>query len=103
MRDQFNSFDLNKDSMIDLEELSIVLDRLGDKSTAKERERHFDAVDTDASGAVDFEEFLHLVQRVAQGELDCEHGFGKAYSKTAKSTLALNKLPVELQIRYKLI
>lgn len=103
LRDQFNSFDLNKDGMIDLEELCVVLDRLGDGSTPEERQQHFDTVDTDDSGAVDFEEFLELVQRVTNGELDKSKGFGKAYSRTAKSTLVLNKIPIETQIRYRLI
>ena len=47
LRDQFNSFDLNSDGMIDLYELSIVLDRLGDTTDEAARKRHFDAVDAE--------------------------------------------------------
>ena len=35
-----------------------VLDDLGDRSPPKVREAYFQQIDTDGSGAIDFEEFL---------------------------------------------
>jgi Ca2+-binding EF-hand superfamily protein len=58
LRDQFMSFDLNEDGLIDHDELSMVLDQLGDKTGVEEREDYFRRVDYDGSNGVDFEEFL---------------------------------------------
>ena len=40
---------------------NLVLDRLGDTTSAAERDAYFLKVDTDGSNGVDFEEFLELV------------------------------------------
>ena len=39
-----------------------VLDDLGDRSPPKVREAYFQQIDTDGSGAIDFEEFLGVSQ-----------------------------------------
>merc|ERR1711948_191109 len=57
---QFQTFDLNMDGLIDYNELGQVLDDLGDKSSQQRRKQYFDDMDADGSGAIDFEEFLHL-------------------------------------------
>lgn len=55
---QFQTFDLNRDGLIDYNELGQVLDDLGDRSVAARRQQYFDEMDVDGSGAIDFEEFL---------------------------------------------
>jgi hypothetical protein len=39
----------------------------------------------------------------AQGNVDAAHGFGKAYTRTARSTRTNNRLTVAQQLRYQLI
>jgi hypothetical protein len=103
LRDQFMSFDVNEDGLIDLSELSIVLDRLGDKSSRLERERYFLTVDGDGSDGVDFEEFLELVHDVITGNADAQCGFGKVYIETATNTAACNDLAIKEQLKFDLI
>lgn len=55
---QFQTFDLNRDGLIDYNELGQVLDDLGDRSVGARRQQYFDEMDVDGSGAIDFEEFL---------------------------------------------
>ena len=103
LRDQFMSFDTNEDGLIDFDELSTVLDRLGDKTSAAERVAYFGTVDTDGSNGVDFEEFLELVHQVIMGSADAQCGFGKVYVETSTNIAACNDLSIEEQLEAGLI
>ncbi|EGD76509.1 hypothetical protein PTSG_07626 [Salpingoeca rosetta] len=103
LKDQFHSFDVNQDGMIDFEEMVIVLDSLGDETSREQRKQCFAAVDTDHSGFIDFEEFLELVNNVTLGRVDDSTGLGKAYKSTARSTKACYCLDIDLQLKYHLI
>ncbi|XP_074643567.1 uncharacterized protein LOC141900532 [Tubulanus polymorphus] len=61
MKSQFLLFDLNKDGLIDFDELCTVMNELGDKSSTEERQKYFSKVDTGAKGKVDVEQFLELL------------------------------------------
>eukprot|EP00039_Didymoeca_costata_P020037 m.339809 g.339809 ORF g.339809 m.339809 type:complete len:196 (-) comp18978_c0_seq1:841-1428(-) len=100
MRDQFMTFDLNEDGLIDCDELNILLDRLGDKTSLEERQAYFQAVDDDESNGVDFVEFLQLVSQVTTGKADAQCGFGKVYVETVNQhTSTYNELTEEQQLK----
>eukprot|EP00056_Hartaetosiga_gracilis_P022484 m.30882 g.30882 ORF g.30882 m.30882 type:complete len:211 (+) comp9671_c0_seq1:166-798(+) len=103
LKDQFHSFDVNQDGMIDFEEMCTVLDEIGDATNQTQRRKGFDEVDIDDSGTIDFEEFLALVHKVRTGEMDSTYGFGKAYKRTARSTMAGHHLSIPLQVQYQLL
>jgi len=103
LRDQFMSFDINEDGLIDESELSQVLDTLGDKTSDAERHAYFGRVDQDMSDGVDFEEFLELVHSVVTGNADAQCGFGKVYIETATNTAACNDLDVTEQLKFGLL
>merc|ERR1712099_32937 len=70
---QFQTFDLNMDGLIDYNELGQVLDDLGDKSSQTRRKQYFDDMDADGSGAIDFEEFLHLIDSISASKYDVDN------------------------------
>eukprot|EP00051_Salpingoeca_urceolata_P030446 m.8905 g.8905 ORF g.8905 m.8905 type:complete len:202 (+) comp3367_c0_seq1:101-706(+) len=102
LRDQFTTYDVNRDGIISIEELSTVLDDLGDTSGAEERSRQFALADTDGSGGVDFEEFLELLQRFIHGESDPGSGFGKLYTQS-QATVQSNAHFHNLTLRQQLV
>ena len=57
LRRRFESFDKNKDGLIDEEEFGGMLDDLGWESPAETRSLEFAAIDGDLDGQVDFQEF----------------------------------------------
>lgn len=89
--------------MIDYAELEMVLDKLGDCTSAAERRAYFASVDTDSSNGVDFEEFLELVHKVLTGQAEASSGFGKLYMETLAKSSACNKLSVAEQLAAGLI
>eukprot|EP00128_Syssomonas_multiformis_P008941 Colp12_sorted_trinity150504_noHs@31464 len=74
---QFKKFDKNQDKSIDFNELCMMLDELGDRSTLQERQKSFAEQDADNSGAIDFEEFLVLIDKVQRGQVDPTSGISR--------------------------
>lgn len=73
LRMQFQTFDINQDSLIDYEELMQVLDDLGETSDDEKRKEYFNMIDEDDSGSIDFEEFIGLVYSLHQERLSSEN------------------------------
>jgi hypothetical protein len=61
MKSTFEVFDVGGDGLVDFEEMNEILDDFGDESGPEERKIHFDQADTEAAGALDFEEFLTMM------------------------------------------
>jgi len=61
LKAQFQTFDINQDGLIDFEELSSVLEEIGDESSEETRQDLFNEMDEDGSGGIDFEEYLTLI------------------------------------------
>ncbi|XP_066296556.1 uncharacterized protein [Branchiostoma lanceolatum] len=98
-RMQFKSFDLNQDGLIDYRELCQVLDEMGDESKEEVRRDYFAKVDVDGSGAVDFEEFLGLIDQVTSSA-DSGGGLGMMCSRGTESVRKLRRLTFEQQLNY---
>eukprot|EP01006_Ploeotia_vitrea_P014879 TRINITY_DN40856_c0_g1_i1.p1 TRINITY_DN40856_c0_g1~~TRINITY_DN40856_c0_g1_i1.p1 ORF type:complete len:180 (+),score=50.18 TRINITY_DN40856_c0_g1_i1:276-815(+) len=62
-REVFNLFDSNGDHTIDVSELGVAMRSLGQNPTEEELEVMVAEVDADASGGIDFQEFLALLSR----------------------------------------
>lgn len=60
-REAFSLFDKNGDGAISLKELGIVMRSLGQNPTEKELQALINEADDDASGTIDFSEFLTLM------------------------------------------
>jgi len=60
-RDAFKTMDTNGDGTISKKELSDLFIKLGQKLSDEEIESMMDVVDTDKSGAIDFEEFKAMM------------------------------------------
>lgn len=99
LKSQFQTFDLNQDGLIDFQELSNVLDELGDESDEETRRRYFRELDEDNSGAVDFEEYLTLVNAMSskQGKITSTK-LGFICSKGSENANRLRKMSVVQQI-----
>lgn len=61
LREEFQFFDKNNQGLVSFENMSKALDLMGNKSTKAERRSHFDMVDTDHSGFIDFREFCTMM------------------------------------------
>lgn len=53
----FESFDTNKDGLIDEEEFGAIMEKLGWHSPAEVRSLEFAAIDSNSDGLVEFQEF----------------------------------------------
>lgn len=57
LRDNFDHFDRDQNGLLTLEEFALLLESLHADMSAEEVEAGFLALDTDANGGIDFEEF----------------------------------------------
>ncbi|XP_055341279.1 uncharacterized protein LOC129590205 isoform X2 [Paramacrobiotus metropolitanus] len=62
---EFKLLDLNQDGLLDFDELSQLLDNIGDNSNREKRQLLFQEIDVDNSGLLDFDEFLTLMDILA--------------------------------------
>ncbi|KAM0952696.1 putative EF-hand domain-containing protein [Dioscorea sansibarensis] len=63
LRDAFKMYDLDKDGVISVKELHLVLKKLGDKSSIGDCARMIKSVDSDGDGCVSFEEFRKMMNK----------------------------------------
>lgn len=63
LRDAFQMYDLDKDGVISVKELHLVLNKLGDKSSIGDCARMIKSVDSDGDGCVNFEEFKKMMNK----------------------------------------
>ena len=59
MLSYFNSFDKNKDGLIDYDEFESLVAALGKKTNEEQRRAGFTLIDTDQSGYIEFSEFMN--------------------------------------------
>ncbi|XP_062620975.1 calmodulin-A-like [Saccostrea cucullata] len=62
-REAFNLFDKDGDGSITTSELGVVMRSLGQEPTVKELENMIREIDEDGNGAIDFDEFLHMMAK----------------------------------------
>ena len=60
-RQAFNVFDANGDQLISIEELTAVINILGDKLTSEEIEEMIDEFDIDGDKHINYEEFIRMM------------------------------------------
>lgn len=63
LRDAFDLYDLDKNGVISVNELRIVLNRLGEKCSLSDCRKMISSVDVDGDGNVNFEEFKKMMSR----------------------------------------
>ena len=63
VRQTFRLFDEDDNGVIDIKELGNVFESFGKHYTPDELEEMMAEIDTDGSGVIEFDEFLHLMRR----------------------------------------
>ncbi len=58
LRENFDHFDRNRDGRLDLAEFSELMEALGALEPGESASMGFQAIDTDSSGLVEFDEFV---------------------------------------------
>ncbi|CAL8067981.1 unnamed protein product [Calicophoron daubneyi] len=71
LREAFNVFDHNQDSVIDFGEIKRTMHFLGEAVTDEEVHAMIREADQDHDGLVDFEEFKHMMKLVRSREPNC--------------------------------
>jgi calmodulin len=95
-KEVFSTFDLNDDGKISVHELGKALRRIGLNPTNKEVQEMVHSVDLDASGTLDFNEFLLLIATVEwpsqdNSVLEIENAF-KHFDTDGNGTISKNEL-----------
>ena len=98
----FQLFDLNRDGLIDLREMAIVLDYFGEDSPLEERMLCFQEIDVDHSGMIDFEEFLGIVSWLQKAEITNRTGenIGIIVDITSTQAQRIRQMSVPRQISH---
>ena len=68
-RDQFNQLDLDGDGHIEVEELRVMLDVIGENVTPLQLAEAVREVDLDQNGQIEFEEFLEFLDNVKNNKV----------------------------------
>lgn len=63
-KSEFQVFDLNGDGEVDADELTVIMEKLGEKVTKLKLEEMIAEVDEDKNGTVSFGEFVQMMQTV---------------------------------------
>ncbi|CAH9058426.1 unnamed protein product [Cuscuta epithymum] len=79
IRECFELFDTDNSGTIDAKELNVAMRALGFEATEEEIESMIAEVDKDGSGAIDFEEFEHMMTNKF-GERNTKEELAKAFS-----------------------
>lgn len=85
MREVFSQFDLDGNGSITTSELGKVMEQLGEKVPGYKLRSMIEEVDKDQSGTVEFDEFVHMIEKVRSGK---DSSFHKIVQKVEK----VNKL-----------
>ncbi|XP_016515545.2 putative calcium-binding protein CML13 isoform X1 [Nicotiana tabacum] len=78
IREAFELFDTDNSGTIDAKELNVAMRALGFEATEEEINRMIAEVDKDGSGAIDFDEFVHMMT-AKFGERDTKEELKKAF------------------------
>ncbi|CAI9098588.1 OLC1v1035262C1 [Oldenlandia corymbosa var. corymbosa] len=78
IKEAFDLFDTDRSGTIDAKELNVAMRALGFEATEEEIIRMIAEVDKNGSGAIDFEEFLHMMTAKI-GERDNKEELGRAF------------------------
>ncbi|KAH0682801.1 hypothetical protein KY289_020553 [Solanum tuberosum] len=78
IREAFELFDTDNSGTIDAKELNVAMRALGFEATEEEINRMIAEVDKDGSGAIDFDEFVHMMT-AKFGERDTKEELMKAF------------------------
>lgn len=78
--DKFTMYNVSRSGTISLEELKIMMERLGAPQTHLGLKAMIKEVDEDDDGAISFREFLMIFRKARAGELDLESGLGQLAS-----------------------
>lgn len=78
-REAFDLFDKDGDGSITTSELGVVMRSLGQEPTVKELENMIKEIDEDGNGAIDFDEFLHMMAKKHAECVDPEEELREAF------------------------
>lgn len=105
-REAFDLFDKDGDGSITTSELGVVMRSLGQEPTVKELENMIKEIDEDGNGAIDFDEFLHMMAKkhaeCADPEEELREAFqvfdkdGNGYISKEELHLVMNNLGEKL-------
>ncbi|CAH1240693.1 EF-hand domain-containing protein D2-like [Branchiostoma lanceolatum] len=73
----FKTYDVDKDNVIDINELKLMMEKLGAPQTHLGLKTMIKEVDEDNDGAISLREFLLIFRKAAAGELHEDSGLGK--------------------------
>jgi len=74
---KFNLYNISKSGTISLQELKMMMEKLGAPQTHLGLKAMIKEVDEDDDSAISFREFLMIFRKARAGELDLESGLGK--------------------------
>ena len=72
-----NRYNVSRSGTISLEELKVMMEKLGAPQTHLGLKAMIKEVDEDDDGAISFREFLMIFRKSRAGELDLESGLGQ--------------------------
>ncbi|XP_014778637.1 EF-hand domain-containing protein D2 isoform X1 [Octopus bimaculoides] len=75
----FNKYDVNKDKFIDIEELKVMMEKLGAPQTHLALKEMIKEVDEDEDNKINFREFLLIFRKAAAEELNTDSGLYELY------------------------
>lgn len=79
--DAFKQFDADGNGHIDARELGVILESLGQKTSAQDLQKAIDEVDTDKNGTIEWVEFLQIITLLTKGKSSV---FGQAVTSANK-------------------
>lgn len=96
----FLLFDNNLNGMLNFEDLSALLESLGDENTTDIRREKFDEADSDSNGWINYDEFLSLVYNFDSPQANKLNGLGKLCYDVAENIKFVSSLSVGEQLEY---
>lgn len=90
----------NDNGMLSFEDLSAILESLGDENPTDVRKQKFDDADTDLDGWISYDEFLALVYNFNEMDNDELAGLAKLCFDVAENIKFVSNLSVGEQLEY---
>ncbi|OXA56139.1 caltractin-like [Folsomia candida] len=98
IHDLFQAFEVDGDGLIEIAEMSVGLDNLGDKTSMNDRIPQLCSGDEDGTGSIDFEEFVQILYQ-QQEVLHSETPLSKTFINVNNDVMFIRWMSTVQQIR----